>query len=64
LCIMSFLLYLDRICISQAARRIEEDLDIFTVRDYFPEAPVGAARGGGPGRGRGGGNFPVRVYQW
>src|SRR5207245_154940 len=28
LCIMSFILYLDRICISQAAKRIEEDLDI------------------------------------
>jgi len=28
LCIMSFILYLDRICISQAAKRMEEDLDI------------------------------------
>jgi MFS family permease len=28
LCFMSFILYLDRICISQAAKRMEEDLDI------------------------------------
>jgi MFS transporter, ACS family, glucarate transporter len=28
LCVMSFILYLDRICISQAAKRMEEDLDI------------------------------------
>lgn len=28
LCIMSFILYLDRICISQAAKRMEEDLGI------------------------------------
>lgn len=28
LCLMSFILYLDRICISQAAKRMEEDLDI------------------------------------
>ena len=28
LCVMSFILYLDRICISQAAKRMEEDLGI------------------------------------
>src|SRR5436305_15079204 len=28
LCVMSFILYLDRICISQAAARMEEDLGI------------------------------------
>ena len=28
LCVMSFILYLDRICISQAAARMEEDLEI------------------------------------
>jgi ACS family glucarate transporter-like MFS transporter len=28
LCIMSFILYLDRVCISQAAKRMQEDLDI------------------------------------
>jgi MFS family permease len=28
LCVMSFILYLDRICISQAATRMEEDFDI------------------------------------
>lgn len=28
LCLMSFILYLDRICISQAAKRMEADLDI------------------------------------
>ena len=28
LCVMSFILYLDRICISQAAARMEEDLRI------------------------------------
>ena len=28
LCVMSFILYLDRICISQAAARIEKDLGI------------------------------------
>jgi MFS family permease len=28
LCVMSFILYLDRICISQAATRMEEDLDL------------------------------------
>jgi hypothetical protein len=28
LCVMSFILYLDRICISQAAARMEKDLGI------------------------------------
>src|SRR3954454_4630378 len=28
LCVMSFILYLDRICISQAAKRMEDDLGI------------------------------------
>ena len=41
-------------------RRIEKDgVPTFTVRDYS-----GAARGGGPGCNRGGGNFPVWRCQW
>jgi MFS family permease len=52
LCVMSFILYLDRICISQAARRMEEDLNIshtamgfvfgsFTLAYGLFQVPVG-----------------------
>ena len=35
LCVMSFILYLDRICISQAVKLIEEDLDITNTEMGF-----------------------------
>src|SRR6185369_2989640 len=52
LCVMSFILYLDRICISQAAARMEEDLGIshtemgfvlgsFTLAYGLFQVPVG-----------------------
>src|SRR5436305_15072381 len=52
LCVMSFILYLDRICISQAAKKIEEDLGIshtamgfvfasYTLADGLFQVPTG-----------------------